>query len=112
MFQLMGLANIKREANGLKLEQLRDLDAWLHGLIRKTEAADRRGASRREVVQEETAGNKTYRLEGVRCGKQGCRCFDGYLHGPYWYAYWSENGRTRSRYVGKRLPDGGSRGRS
>ena len=34
----------------------------------------------------------------VRCGKDNCtRC----PHGPYWYAYWSEGGRRRSRYVGK-----------
>src|SRR6266567_4599770 len=39
----------------------------------------------------------TYRLEPVRCGKDGCtRC----PHGPYWYAYWRENGRLRSRYLG------------
>jgi hypothetical protein len=34
----------------------------------------------------------------VRCGKESCtRC----PHGPYWYAYWREDGRRRSRYVGK-----------
>jgi hypothetical protein len=34
----------------------------------------------------------------VRCGKAGCtRC----PHGPYWYAYWTEGGRRRSRYVGR-----------
>ena len=44
----------------------------------------------------------TYRLEPVRCGKRGCtRC----PHGPYWYAYWRENGRLRSRYIGKTLPE-------
>ena len=45
----------------------------------------------------------TYRQEQVRCGKRGCtRC----PHGPYWYAYWRENGRLRSRYIGKTLPRG------
>jgi hypothetical protein len=39
----------------------------------------------------------TYRREAVRCGKANCtRC----PHGPYWYAYWRENGRLRSRYLG------------
>lgn len=40
----------------------------------------------------------------VRCGKPGCLSCP---HGPYWYAYWRENGRRRSRYVGKLLDDGG-----
>jgi predicted ATPase/DNA-binding SARP family transcriptional activator len=29
----------------------------------------------------------------------------GLGHGPYWYAYWWEQGRVRSRYLGKDLPD-------
>lgn len=42
------------------------------------------------------------RSQWVRCGKQGCtRC----PHGPYWYAYWTEDGRRRSRYVGKLLDE-------
>lgn len=48
-------------------------------------------------------GKVTYRQDAVRCGKQGCtRC----PHGPYWYAYWREDGRLRSRYIGKTLPAG------
>ena len=43
----------------------------------------------------------TYRQEHVRCGKDGCRTCP---HGPYWYAYWKEAGRTRSRYIGRHLP--------
>jgi hypothetical protein len=42
-----------------------------------------------------------YRREHVRCGKAGCRTCP---HGPYWYAYWREDGRTRKRYVGRHLP--------
>jgi hypothetical protein len=44
----------------------------------------------------------TYRQEHVRCGREQCtKC----PHGPYWYAYWREDGRLRSRYIGKQLPD-------
>lgn len=43
----------------------------------------------------------SYRREQVRCGKSGCR---GCPHGPYWYAYWKEEGRTRKQYVGRHLP--------
>ncbi|MCC7076061.1 MAG: hypothetical protein IT198_02960 [Acidimicrobiia bacterium] len=44
-----------------------------------------------------------YRRQFVRCGKEECgKC----PHGPYWYAYWREDGRQRSRYIGKRPPPG------
>jgi len=38
----------------------------------------------------------------VRCGKVGCRCTTGLLHGPYWRLAWREDGRTRWRYVRRR----------
>ena len=38
------------------------------------------------------------RQRAVKCGKSACtRC----PHGPYWYAYWWEDGKRRSRYLGK-----------
>lgn len=50
-------------------------------------------------------GKITYRQQYTRCGKQRCRkCKEGAGHGPYWYAYWSENGRTISKYIGIHLP--------
>ncbi|GCE24706.1 hypothetical protein KDA_01900 [Dictyobacter alpinus] len=51
-------------------------------------------------------GKITYRQQFTRCGKERCRkCKEGSGHGPYWYAYWSENGRTVSKYIGATLPD-------
>lgn len=47
------------------------------------------------------------RREWVRCGKEACRSCP---HGPYWYAYWWEGGRTRKRYLGKKLPGEFARG--
>jgi len=48
----------------------------------------------------------TYRQQFTRCGKQRCRkCKEGAGHGPYWYAYWSVNGRTVSKYIGIHLPE-------
>lgn len=50
-------------------------------------------------------GKVTYRQQYTRCGKQRCRkCQEGEGHGPYWYAYWSEQGRTVSKYIGIHLP--------
>ncbi|MEO8972950.1 MAG: AAA family ATPase, partial [Ktedonobacteraceae bacterium] len=47
----------------------------------------------------------TYRQQFTRCGKERCRkCRDGLGHGPYWYAYWSESGRTVSKYIGIHPP--------
>ena len=34
----------------------------------------------------------------VRCGKDACTSCP---HGPYWYAYWWEDGKRRSKYLGK-----------
>ncbi len=35
----------------------------------------------------------------VVCGKAGCRCQRGQKHGPLFYLYWKEQGRSRSLYV-------------
>ena len=53
------------------------------------------------------SGKVTYRQQFTRCGKQRChKCRQGAGHGPYWYAYWSVNGRTISKYLGKDAPEG------
>ena len=50
-------------------------------------------------------GKVTYRQQIAYCGKPRCRkCRDGIGHGPYWYAYRTENGVTIRTYVGKHLP--------
>ena len=49
------------------------------------------------------------RQQSIRCGKPGCRRCppDGPGHGPDWYGFdWGDRQRTRSFYVGKRLPAG------
>lgn len=46
--------------------------------------------------------NVRLRRRHVRCGKSACTSCP---HGPYWYAYWTEAGRRRSRYVGKLLDE-------
>jgi hypothetical protein len=77
------------------LDAVRDMDQ--HDLRRLLILA----RSRLEALGDDfgsVAPNVRIRAQYVRCGKEGCtRC----PHGPYWYAYWSENGRRRSRYIGK-----------
>jgi hypothetical protein len=39
------------------------------------------------------------RPQWVRCGRPGCRCARGQLHGPYFCRLWREGGRLRKAYV-------------
>ena len=39
-----------------------------------------------------------------KCGKNCRTCQEKGGHGPYWYKYWREGERVRSKYVGKQLP--------
>jgi len=51
------------------------------------------------------AADGVYRQEFTRCNKERCKkCQEGKGHGPYWYRYWWEDGKTRKKYVGKELP--------
>ncbi len=81
-----------------EIEKLREIDDRLRRVVQ-----ERRSSLPRPAVHaEQSFGSLTFRYETVRCGKANCtRC----PHGPYWYAYWKEGGRTRSRYVGRSLPD-------
>ena len=82
-----------REIRKLDVYDLRRLQMLVQGLLL--------GEDTPGPPDKRKTGKVTLRQESVRCGKAGCtRC----PHGPYWYAYWREDGRTRSRYVGKTLP--------
>lgn len=49
----------------------------------------------------------TYQLEYRKCGKASCKkCKQERGHGPYWYAKWREDGRVKSKYMGKTPPAG------
>lgn len=102
----MGLSQIKHAVRLLPLTQLRKLDEWLHELISRVEEAERieRSSPRKQSAAKRALDNKTYRLEGVRCGKENCKCARGKPHGPYWYSYARIKDRLTSHYVGKSLP--------
>lgn len=86
-----------RRIRGLDEFDLRRLQIFVRGLIAAREGGAFEASARR------SGGKVTYRQEMVRCGRANCgRC----PHGPYWYAYWREGGRLRSRYLGKELPRG------
>lgn len=99
---------MKRSARQLTIDQLRQLDDWLHERIEKLEEPALAPPTRpgREIIEQRQIGKKTFQLELIRCGKAACRCAKGKGHGPYWYSYWSAGGKTRSAYVGKELKAG------
>lgn len=85
-----------RQIRGLDEYDLRRLQIFIRGLLVPHGDGP-------EDEQPSGSGKVSYRLEPVTCGKPGCtRC----PHGPYWYAYWREDGRVRSRYIGRNLPPG------
>lgn len=47
----------------------------------------------------------TYQYQRNTCGKITCGCHTdrSKRHGPYWRAYWRENGKLKSKYLGKVL---------
>jgi hypothetical protein len=102
----MSLTLIKQAVRRLSLARLKRLDEWLHEVIRNAEESERaeRPPRRRQVVEERTVENRTYRLEWVRCGKEKCKCARGKPHGPYWYSYTRTKDKVKSQYVGKNLP--------
>lgn len=101
----MSLIQIKQAVRRLSLGQLKRLDEWVHDLIQKAEESARteQPSPRKQVVEERTVENKTYRLEGIRCGKEKCKCARGKLHGPYWYSYTRVKDKIKSQYIGKNL---------
>jgi hypothetical protein len=82
----------------LDRHDLRRVAIFVGGLL--AAAGDRQSP---EWVTGDAPSAVTYRQESVRCGKPGCRTCP---HGPYWYAYYREDGKLRSRYIGKELPEG------
>lgn len=45
-------------------------------------------------------------LQKANCRKDTCKnCVSGPSHGPYYYAYWKQDGRTLCQYIGKELPE-------
>jgi hypothetical protein len=84
-----------RRVRSLDEYDLRRLMIFVRGLLVA------RAESEEDPETAAPPGKVTFRQERVRCGRASCtRC----PHGPYWYAYWREDGRLRSRYVGKELP--------
>jgi hypothetical protein len=103
--------HIRALLQNLTLEEAAELQRELKVLMRTLEGHSPTPSPRppakpsREVVEVQHVGDRIYQREWVRCGKLLCKCAgpNGELHGPYWYVYWREDGRLKSKYVGKKL---------
>jgi len=81
------------------LDAVKDLDE--HGL-RRLQILTRAQLERSGAIDPSHEPQVSMRQQMVRCGKRDCtKC----PHGPYWYAYWTENGKRKSRYVGRLLDE-------
>lgn len=85
------------------IDAVRELDE--HGLRRLFILA--RARLERSGLALDSMPSVRLRQRHVRCGKGECRTCP---HGPYWYAYWTEGGRRRSKYVGKLLHESSGAG--
>ncbi len=82
------------------IERLQEMKGYIDARIRALESQQPEDEPSEPSRKSEVVASVTYRLEKVKCGKKGCnKC----PHGPYWYAYWKENGKTKSKYIGKTL---------
>ena len=93
----------------LNLQRKQEIYAWLGEAI-ASEEADLVIPLRSDAAatEQQHYQGKTYQREKRRCNRTGCKCMAGEVadvgHGPYWYAYWKEQGKVRSQYVGKQAP--------
>lgn len=45
-------------------------------------------------------------LKYIKCGKEGCKCEDGYKHGPYPHIqFYDGDGKLKTLYIKKNLVD-------
>jgi hypothetical protein len=75
-----------------------------YALVERTKHMSARLNSQRALADKNyksIPSHANVREEHVKCGKPDCkRC----KHGPYYYAYWKENGKLKKKYIGKYDP--------
>jgi hypothetical protein len=82
--------------------------ADIYALVEQTNHMVARINSQRDLTSrnyKSIPSGATIREEHVKCGKPDCnRC----KHGPYYYAYWKENGKLKKKYIGRYDPRKGT----
>jgi hypothetical protein len=100
------VGQIQNDVEKLGLEDLRDLHAWITELMMERIDAEVnwQPPTDENTVEVQKVGTSCYQLQLVKCGKPGCKCEGGKLHGPYWYVYQRKDGRLTKKYIGKQRP--------
>jgi hypothetical protein len=65
----------------------------------------RRAQLARQLPDVELTLQGSLQTQGRRCGKPGCRCAAGELHGPYVYLAVRSSGQTRLLYIPAELAE-------
>jgi hypothetical protein len=102
----VAIKDIQKLIRALSLKQKQTLADWLAKDIEQDRAEQESAPTakkNRELVKSQNLGNIIYQLELIKCGKEGCKCNKGQLHGPYWYAYQRQGDKFKSSYIGKTL---------
>ena len=90
------------------IETLQETQQYIEALIEQKQAEKHRPVPEEEIPDGadmvddvDVGGSGTVVKEKVKCGKSGCKCASGELHGPYLYRYYrDESGTVKSEYVG------------
>ena len=96
----------KRLIGRWSLPQQRRLLAWLRAEVEAADVAIEKNwspPSAGSAVEQQRQGKSVFLLQGVKCGKSGCKCAAGDLHGPYWYEYWREGSKVCKKYHGLKI---------
>lgn len=100
------IASLQASINRLSQDEQQQLYNWLGKRLQENAMIDVDNSGSDSVTR--NYRGKTYVPQKRRCGQVNCVCMDGNIaevgHGPYWYAYWNEDGKTQSQYIGKRPP--------
>ena len=89
------------EVANLPRSKLKELQQFIAALLAKPQPRlPVQVKTKGELVSTKQIGSLTIRTERRKCGSH-CTCNGGKGHGPYRYAYWWQDGRVRSKYLGK-----------
>jgi hypothetical protein len=89
--------------HGASLHSLEHVERLLYEAIMREKGAEHTLYQKIAEYEKQQAKGSLVQ-EAIKCGKATCWCYnapEGEGHGPYWYVYWSEGGKTRKKYIGK-----------